>query len=291
MSNASPKAKELHNQFAQQILSGQQKTLGYTTSHSQTSYYLGEPLSAQEIDAVTDTAQKYDIQAENTRIRKVAERGRIAYEVLIASVNDKVLLFSDHDKNDDHVKFFWGDHSRELEMICESLSRAREFASSSKQSQYLELLIDSLKGGDMNKYRDSQKLWLEDQQPTVETIFGFVEPYRDPHGIRAEYEGLVGFAHKQETELLSKLVQRASEFIPDLPWVTRATPSSGNGPFEGDGVGHRDFSSLHSTCSHRFWNMDALTSVSFGLLQHVDISRGQLAECKQADAIVILLLT
>ena len=85
----------------------------------------------------------------------------------------------------------------------------------------------------------------------------------------------------------AELVHGASEFIPDLPWVTRASPSPGNGPFEGDGVGHRDFSSLHSTCSYRLGSMYVLTSGSFGLLQHVDISRNQLAKCKQTDATIV----
>ncbi len=56
--------------------------------------------------------------------------------------------------------------------------------------------------------------------PTIENIFGFVEPYRDPHGIGSEFEGLVAIANQKETELLATLVENSAKFIRRLPWAT-----------------------------------------------------------------------
>ncbi|KAK0702056.1 hypothetical protein B0T26DRAFT_758011 [Lasiosphaeria miniovina] len=40
----------------------------------------------------------------------------------------------------------------------------------------------------MNHFRDSQKAWLKDKDSRVELILGFVEPCRDPAGLRAGFE-------------------------------------------------------------------------------------------------------
>lgn len=80
--------------------------------------------------------------------------------------------------------------------------------------------------------------------PRVENIFGFVEPYRDPHGIRAEFEGLVAIADDEETMLLAKLVENSATFIRRLPWAT--SENNGKGPFEKSLFEPPDLSSIHS---------------------------------------------
>jgi dipeptidyl-peptidase-3 len=49
-------------------------------------------------------------------------------------------------------------------------------------------------------------------------ILRFVEPYRDRFGIRAEFEGVVAIADKDETKILTGLIQNADKFIKRLPW-------------------------------------------------------------------------
>jgi dipeptidyl-peptidase-3 len=88
-------------------------------------------------------------------------------------------------------------------------------------------------------------MWVRDKAPRVENIFGFVEPYRDPHGIRSEFEGLVAIANDGETKLLARLVENSAKFIRQLPWVARE--NTGNGPFEKNLFEPPDFSSIHST--------------------------------------------
>lgn len=38
--------------------------------------------------------------------------------------------------------------------------------------------------GDIALHKESQRLWITDLQPTVETNLGFIETYRDPLGVR-----------------------------------------------------------------------------------------------------------
>ena len=99
----------------------------------------------------------------------------------------------------------------------------------------------------MERYKEAQELWLEDFQPPVETVIGFVEPYRDPYGARAEFEGLVGIRDTEETKLLNMLVENSDRFISSLPWVDASDPTHGKGPFELPQMGFREFSSIQSS--------------------------------------------
>jgi dipeptidyl-peptidase-3 len=95
-------------------------------------------------------------------------------------------------------------------------------------------------------YKEGQRLWVKDKNPSIETNIGFVGPYRDPFGVRAEFEGIVGLVNKDETKTLANLVRHADKFVRRLPWVDNT--SNSNGAFEKESFGSPDFTSLHSKC-------------------------------------------
>lgn len=61
-------------------------------------------------------------------------------------------------------------------------------------------------------------LWTRDQKPTVENYIGFIENYRDPYGVRGEWEGFVAVMNKAYTHILSDLVDQAPTLLKLLPW-------------------------------------------------------------------------
>lgn len=201
------------------------------------------------------------IHPENTRIRKSISGNNndvVTYDVLQASVavdtqlprklQTTTLEFGGGGEGGEEVtiRLIRGDHSDELATICSNLQEARKFAANPRQEKFLSEYVDSFTTGEIELYKNSQRTWVKDVKPSVETVIGFVEPYRDPYGVRAEFEGLVGIVHKGETEVLTTLVENSTKFIRRLPWAIDAIENDGKGPFEKESFDNPDFTSLHS---------------------------------------------
>jgi len=236
---------KLYNQISTSISARPPFSLGYPGSSTQSTYYLGSNITEQEIATVSKVLEQNSLFQENTRLRKAANG--TDYDVLIASVQTEG---SEKTQNfiipgsQEQVKLVWGDHSSELEHICSELSEALKYAANDRQRDYLTAYIGSFQTGSLDTYRESQRIWVKDKAPRIENIFGFVEPYRDPHGIRAEFEALVAIADDEETRLLAILVENSDKFIRRLPWAS--TENDGKGPFEKNLFDPPDISSIHS---------------------------------------------
>ena len=89
--------------------------------------------------------------------------------------------------------------------------------------------------GSMQSFLESQKLWVRNISPSVESNIGFIESYRDPAGVRAEWEGFVAMVNQERTRAFTKLVEAAPRMIPKLPWSKE---------FEKDKFVAPDFTSL-----------------------------------------------
>jgi dipeptidyl-peptidase III len=189
--------------------------------------------------------EQNSIHPENTRIRKLQAQPQPDFEVLLASTtlgeSGQSLRLPN---NLGTAKIIHGDHANELEKICDEFYAASKYAANELQREFIKGYTESFQTGNLEKYRDSQRKWVVDKAPKVENIFGFVEPYRDPHGIRAEFEGLVAISDEAEAKLLESLVENSATFIRRLPWAT--PDNNGKGHFEKTLFEPPDFSSIHS---------------------------------------------
>ncbi|KAF2477130.1 peptidase M49, dipeptidyl-peptidase III [Lindgomyces ingoldianus] len=246
LAQRSASLRALYNEIYQRINIVPPYGLGFPSDRAQSAYYPGDSiLSQEEISLVSRILEERSIRPENTRIRKTDGVEGPTYEILQASVDQdpQWLEFSSPDLNGT-IKILPGDHSKELASVCACMSEAIKYTTNNKQKLYLSQYIQSFQTGSLETYRESQRTWIQDKSPRVENIFGFVEPYRDPFGIRAEFEGLVGITDLEETISLMKLVEHSATFIRRLPWA-RGADNDGKGPFEKTLFEPPDFTSIH----------------------------------------------
>ena len=244
----SARALDLYGRIGGALYATQPGNLGFPSEVAQSSYYPGPlPLSRREISAVSRVMEANGIYHENTRISKAKEGGVTTYHVLQASIDldskDRVDEWKDSEL-DGKIRLVRGDHSHELEKICDALATAQSYAGNDQQRSVIEYYLSSFKTGSVEDFRESQRLWVKDIKPAVETQFGFAEPYRDPYGVRAEFEGLVACVDIEETEVLTKLVATSEQYIKQLPWCQGTSANGGKGPFEKELFEPPDFTSL-----------------------------------------------
>ncbi|KAI2623210.1 dipeptidyl peptidase III [Hypoxylon sp. NC1633] len=242
LASKSSKLSKIYAEIQDSITSIPPFTLGYPGTLAQSSYYPGEPLGKEEIALVSKHLDAHSIFPENTRVRKTVDGTFEVLQASVASVEPAVPL--DAPQSTARVSLVRGDHAEELKKVCENLSNAAKFAANDCQRKYLAQYIESFQTGSLDAYRESQRTWVADKAPKIENIFGFVEPYRDPAGIRAEFEGLVAIADAEETKLLSRLVDNSDKFIRRLPWAS--AENNGKGVFEKSLFEPPDFSSIHA---------------------------------------------
>ncbi|KAF9883975.1 hypothetical protein FE257_002416 [Aspergillus nanangensis] len=218
-------------------------SLGPHGEFTQTTYYLGDDCleSAEHIAAISQLMEGVGILPENTRLRK----RNSGYDIVQASVvTDASICEETAATSGKAIHLVRGDYQRELNQINGYLQQAMKFTANPVQKQMLEQIEESFQTGDLSTYKASQRTWVGDKAPPVETVIGFVEPYRDPLGVRGEFEGNVGIPDPDETRILNNLASRANEFVCRLPWVD--ADSGTKGPFEKELFEPPDFSSVHS---------------------------------------------
>ncbi|CAD8043875.1 unnamed protein product [Paramecium primaurelia] len=71
----------------------------------------------------------------------------------------------------------------------------------------------------IEQHKESQKLWIQDKGPIIETNIGFIETYLDPMKVKTEYEGFVSIFKQEESKLLVNLVEKAENIIKGLHWL------------------------------------------------------------------------
>mmetsp|Transcript_14278 Transcript_14278/g.17971 ORF Transcript_14278/g.17971 Transcript_14278/m.17971 type:complete len:168 (-) Transcript_14278:1008-1511(-) len=102
--------------------------------------------------------------------------------------------------------------------VTDSIEQAKHYTTGETQRSMLANYEEHFRYGDIDKHKDSQRNWIKDIGPIVETNIGFIETYLDPSGARAEFEGFVAIVNKTTSAKFGKLVQNAEELIQKLPW-------------------------------------------------------------------------
>lgn len=236
-------------------------SLGLPGPFTQTAYYLGDGCLASQEDtsAISSLMEDDGIPPKNTRLKRID--GKHYYDILQASVQENKYVFKDEigSSTINQVRLVAGNHREELRRVCHYLEQAIQYASDFCRQEYLKGIHESFLTGDLKAYKDAQRIWVNDKAPAVETVMGFVEPYRDPLGVRAEFEGIVGIADTAETKRLQGLADIADQLVGRLPWVEENSTSKG--AFEKEMFEPPGFSSVKSKLFYIISEVGNLTSL------------------------------
>lgn len=191
--------------------------LGFPSEGHTSAYYRGLPVSANDMETLKDIFAKFNVMPENISIEKLSHK---LFVIHVASVHQKIAHgYPDRVELDNfEVLFEFGEHAQEMEKIATYLKQAKNFAANANQEKMLQYYIEYFETGDSRLHKESQKVWVKDLSPLVETNIGFIETYREPSGVVGEYEALVAIQNKERTEKFSELVRKAADFIKLLPW-------------------------------------------------------------------------
>jgi dipeptidyl-peptidase III len=184
------------------IYSGAEKPsimhLGFPDQGHLSTYYLGTQISQDEIEAISNTMAKNEILPENTRVKKIKDG---EYELLVASgisnppshdidaPEGKSSFPIESEKVKGTLTLRFGDHKEEMAKIALEMKKAEHYVANNIEKDMIENYAKSFGSGSLKIFKKSQESWVKDIGPMVETNIGFIETYRDPAGVRGEWEG------------------------------------------------------------------------------------------------------
>ncbi|EME49997.1 hypothetical protein DOTSEDRAFT_68754 [Dothistroma septosporum NZE10] len=227
LAKASSEAEKLWNQIKDAVYDSRSISrmhLGYLDEgHVSTYYPDSNDITKDDISYVSDWLKDQGLMPENTRLRKLDSGD---FELLIASA---VTEPAQRDLKESQwtlegplkgkkLTLVYGDHKVEMGKIASNLMEAKKFALNDEEDKMQGEYVKAFHDGSMFAHLDSQRHWIRDKGPMVECNIGFIETYRDPHGIRGEWEGFAAMINKERTKAFSKLVESAPSQIPKLPW-------------------------------------------------------------------------
>ena len=185
--------------------------LGFPEKGGVTSYFSPNMVQA-DLDLVKEFLAAEKINPLNTRVFKKADG---SFDLTVGSIETGTREVTFKDSLFRVIKGEFGPYLQEMN---EYLSRAREYAANDLQREMLDLYIQHFVTGDIDLHKDSQRKWIKDKGPVVESNIGWIEVYIDPENIRAYFEGWVAVVDKEKSKKFQRLVENSETVIPLLPW-------------------------------------------------------------------------
>jgi len=111
-----------------------------------------------------------------------------------------------------------GDYAALMKRVVTALQEALPHVANDQQKGMLERYVDSFTLGSIEEHKNASRHWIKDIGPAVESYIGFIESYRDPSGVRGEWEGFVSCVNKEVSRKFGVLVDNAEKFLELMPW-------------------------------------------------------------------------
>ncbi|KAJ8926984.1 hypothetical protein NQ314_020545 [Rhamnusium bicolor] len=173
--------------------------LGYNPEGCTT--YLSKNCTPLDHEIVQKWLKSEKIECYNTRLFKTEDNGKVGYK------NIDCIVVVDN-----------GDYSPIIGKVAKHLEGAIDYAANETEANMLTSYVSSFKTGSLDDHKTGSRYWIQDKGPAIETYIGFIETYRDPSGVRGEFEGFVAAVNREMSVKFSTLVSNAEHFLTLLPW-------------------------------------------------------------------------
>lgn len=190
--------------------------LGFQDEGGVTSYY-SENIVKADAELVKEFLMEKNLTDVhvNSRLWKVGD----VLEVKVASEKGQFLnCAGEYEFKGRRIRITNGDYDIFMQRIVSNMTKALPYAANPIQEKMLLRYIKHFLTGDIDEHKHSQREWIQDKGPVVETNIGFIETYVDPLNIRAEFEGFVSIVDKEISAKFKTLVDNAEQILKHLPW-------------------------------------------------------------------------
>ena len=215
----SEKLQKLWKECSERLYSlpPRQRQMGLGKGKGITTYFSAncEETDAKLVNAFLDSI---GLSAYNTRLFKGVDD---TYTVKIASASTRAYdqgTSSTHTYEGKTISIVRGDYAPLMARVVDSLKKALLYTANEMQTKMIENYIQSFDSGSHNAHKEASKYWIQDKGPAVESYIGFIESYRDPSGVRGEWEGFVACVNKEVSRKFQVLVDSAPAFLEKMPW-------------------------------------------------------------------------
>ena len=212
-------------------LSDQEKQLGL--GEKGITKYFTPNCQLADSQRVNQFMKTKNLEGYISRVIKTEDAGKTVYEIRHAAVENKELYQEEYEGC--LFRVTTGDYNDLLKNVVANLELAKDHAANSNEKNMVEQYMKSFTEGSLDRHKDGSRFWIKNKGPIVETYIGFIETYRDPTGMRGEFEGFVSMVNKEMSAKFQILVDKAEEMLPKLPWPAE---------FEKDTFLRPDFTSL-----------------------------------------------
>ncbi|XP_043234996.1 dipeptidyl peptidase 3-like isoform X4 [Amphibalanus amphitrite] len=183
--------------------------------------YFSANCTEEDAEKVKQYMKHKNLEPYNNRLFKTVVDGVNHYDIRLASVlsdSDPALTSGPEEFQGAKFSVTRGDYSPLLAMVVEELKEARKHVANPEEEGMLSEYIKSFTSGSLAAHKDGSRHWIKNKGPAVETYIGFIETYRDPTGMRAEWEGFAAMVNGPMSEKFGRLVNAAETILPRLPW-------------------------------------------------------------------------
>lgn len=149
----------------------------------------------------------------NTRAFKKGNSFTVTVGSIDSQKSQKNIPFKGHTYNVEY-----GEFSQYLKEVNSYLQKATEYSANEIEKNMLLKYIEHFNSGSMDTHKDSQRIWVKDKGPVVESNLGWIEHYVDPSNLRAAFEGWVAIVDKEKSLKFGQLVNNSAKILPKMPF-------------------------------------------------------------------------